>query len=148
MNQQRLFQEIEEHVPELERRHGGRGRPRIEATSELLNRSRSDSSLRRICGFTVVPSAATFSRRLKDFSEVQLLQRTLPRVQSSDVDPDWVNEESIDVRTTAYVTEDGGRIILGNNNDLYILDVGAGRCCSSTNSKRKRSWPWPRPWTR
>ena len=83
-----MLRVIEEHLPQLERRHGGRGRPRLEdrpicptfpaksffqikATSELLNRLRSDSSLRRICGLTVVPSAATFSRRLKGFSDVQ-----------------------------------------------------------------------------
>ena len=94
-----MLRVVEEHLPELESRHGGRGRPRledqpicraflaksffqIEATSELLNRLRSDSSLRRICGFTVVPSAATFSRRLKHFSDVQLMERTLQRMVS------------------------------------------------------------------
>lgn len=94
-----MLRVVEEHLPELESRYGGRGRPRledqpicraflaksffqIEATSELLNRLRSDSSLRQICGFTVVPSAATFSRRLKRFSDVQLMERMLQRMVS------------------------------------------------------------------
>jgi transposase len=94
-----MLRVIEEHLPKFEVVRGGRGRPRveelpilraflaksffqIEATSELVNRLRSDSSLRRICGFTVVPSAATFSRRLKRFSEENVMERTLHQMVS------------------------------------------------------------------
>ena len=63
-----MLRVIEEHLPELESRHGGRGRPR------LMDQP--------ICGFTVVPSATTFSRRLKHFSDVQLMERALQRMVS------------------------------------------------------------------
>lgn len=94
-----MLRVVEDHLPAAEIEYRGRGRPRledlpicraflaksffqIEATSELLNRLKSDSSLRRICGFTVVPSAATFSRRLRRFSQEHLMEQTLHRMVS------------------------------------------------------------------
>lgn len=49
----------------------------IERTADLLQRLKSDSSLRMICGFTEVPSASTFSRRLKDFSDHHIMEQAL-----------------------------------------------------------------------
>ena len=48
----------------------------IESTTGLLQRLKSDSSLRRICGFTYVPSASTFSIRLKIFSDQHIMEQT------------------------------------------------------------------------
>lgn len=42
---------------------------RIATIADLRNRLINDPNLRRICDFDDVPSTATFSRRLKDFSE-------------------------------------------------------------------------------
>jgi transposase len=82
------------HLPAVERTYKGRGRIphedppiiraflaksffKIDTTVGLLQRLESDSSLRRICGFTRVPSAATFSRRLKEFSDHHIMEQTL-----------------------------------------------------------------------
>jgi len=92
-----MLRVVEEHLPGVETGYRGRGRPpiddlpicraflaksffQLETTSELLNRLRSDSSLRRICGFTLVPSAATFSRRLQRYSEQHVMEQTLHRM--------------------------------------------------------------------
>jgi hypothetical protein len=50
---------------------------RIPSNEDLRKRLLSDPNLRMICGFTVVPSAATFSRRLMLLSSSALLVRTL-----------------------------------------------------------------------
>ena len=49
----------------------------IDASSALLQRLRSDSSLRRICGFTTVPSPATFSRRLSEYADTHIIEQSL-----------------------------------------------------------------------
>lgn len=50
---------------------------RLPTTDDLRKRLLSDPNLRLICGFTVVPSAATFSRRLAYLSKGDILGRTL-----------------------------------------------------------------------
>jgi transposase/IS5 family transposase len=50
---------------------------KIESTTELLLRLKSDSNLRRICGFEKVPSESTFSRRMKKYSEKHLMEQIL-----------------------------------------------------------------------
>jgi transposase len=85
---------LEEHVPRFERSYKGRGRrPHqdmpiiraflakaflgINASSALLLRLRSDSSLRKICGFSTVPSPATFSRRLSEYANTHIIEQSL-----------------------------------------------------------------------
>lgn len=89
-----MLRVIEEHLPAVEIAYTGRGRkphetqPIVRAflaksfftigtTEALLQRLKSDSSLRRICGFSQVPSASTFSRRLKLFSDCHIMEQTL-----------------------------------------------------------------------
>ncbi len=50
---------------------------RIPTVTDLRNRLLNDPNLRKICDFNVVPSPATFSRRLKDFSEGPMMVQTL-----------------------------------------------------------------------
>lgn len=50
---------------------------RIDSISDLINRLRSDNSLRRICGFAIVPSAATFSRRLELLASQHFMEQNL-----------------------------------------------------------------------
>ncbi len=92
---------IEEHLSSY---HGGVGRPRkdraaiarafvakmvytISCTSMLLERLKSDKSLRRICGWEYqyqVPSESVFSRAHAEFSASQLLERVhAAMIQSS-----------------------------------------------------------------
>lgn len=85
---------IEEALPNIEMARKNRGRIPFEdqpfmrsffaqrffriATAEgLRNRLINDPNLRAICGFTQVPSAPTFSRRMKAFSEKPLMTVTL-----------------------------------------------------------------------
>ena len=92
-----MLRVLEEHLPPVERVQVGRGRKReedmpiiraffaraffhITTTSGLISRLRSDSSLRRICGFTTVPSAATFSRRQAVFARRHIMEQTLYRM--------------------------------------------------------------------
>jgi transposase len=56
---------------------------KIESTSELLLRLKSDSNLRRICGFQKIPSESTFSRRMKNYSEKHLMEQILAPMVSS-----------------------------------------------------------------
>lgn len=89
-----LLRVIEEHMPRLEQGYAGFGRPRyddppilraliaklcfhIDRNSQLRQRLLGDSNLRRICGFTKVPSEATFSRRLADFAKRRLPEPAL-----------------------------------------------------------------------
>jgi transposase len=89
-----MLRVMESHFPRLEKSAGGRGRRpyentpileaylaksffQIETNSELRRRLRNDTSLRKICGFAGIPSPATFSRRLKAFSDHHLLEQTL-----------------------------------------------------------------------
>lgn len=66
----------EEHLPRLERTRSGMGRPayenmpffRIASLEALRNRLLTDPNLRQLCGFTAVPSLATFSRRFAEFA--------------------------------------------------------------------------------
>ncbi|MCF7949256.1 MAG: transposase [Spirochaetia bacterium] len=88
---------IEEHIPQFERSYKGRGRSppqdipiiraflakaflRIDSSYRLLQRLRSDSSLRKICGFTTVPSPATFSRRLSEYEDTHIIEQSLYRM--------------------------------------------------------------------
>jgi transposase len=85
---------VEDHMPKRERSSFGRGRPRvsdtpirraflaktffrIEETTELISRLKSDSSLRHICGFESVPSGSTFSRRLSEYSRAHEMDQAL-----------------------------------------------------------------------
>ncbi len=89
-----LLRVIEEHLPDMDRAQHRFGRPRyddlpilraclakhcfrIDRNNLLRERLVSDSSLRRICGFTKIPSEATFSRRLTDFAQRCLPDSTL-----------------------------------------------------------------------
>jgi len=47
---------------------------------DLIHRLQSDSSLRRICGFTIIPSASTFSRRMKGFANHHIMEQVLYRM--------------------------------------------------------------------
>lgn len=85
---------VEGQLPQTPTEYRGRGRPRhpdlpiqramlaksffqIEETRDLIARLKSDSSLRRICGFDTVPSESTFSRRLEEFSRRHLMDQVL-----------------------------------------------------------------------
>lgn len=50
---------------------------RIPTVTDLRNRLINDPNLRKICDFDGIPSPATFSRRLKDFSKGNLMVQTL-----------------------------------------------------------------------
>jgi IS5 family transposase len=50
---------------------------RIASIDALRNRLRTDPNLRQICGFSVVPSLATFSRRFAEFAALPLATCTL-----------------------------------------------------------------------
>jgi len=75
-----MLRVVEGHLPPLVRNGSGMGRPtydnlpffraflaqsffRITTTGALRNRLLTDPNLRQICGFSEVPSSATFSRR-------------------------------------------------------------------------------------
>ena len=83
--------------PPVQRGQSGRGRERAEdtpiiraffakaffritTTSGLIERLKSDTSLRHICGFTAIPSAATFSRRQDAFARHHIMEQTLYRM--------------------------------------------------------------------
>jgi hypothetical protein len=85
---------INQYQPALERVPAATGRPayenepflraflaknffRIPTTDNLRERLQTDPNLRQICGFTEVPSSATFSRRLALLSGTAVLVRTL-----------------------------------------------------------------------
>jgi len=88
---------LEDHIPSL-RTHASRlGRPRfddqaimraflyktifhIDRNNSLRQRLLNDRSLRQICGFKTVPSEATLSRRLLDFSKKHLPETALARL--------------------------------------------------------------------
>lgn len=89
-----ILRVIEEHLPALERTGSGMGRPayenepffraflgmsffRIASIEALRNRLLTDPNLRQICGFSVVPSPATFSRRFAEFAAQPLASCTL-----------------------------------------------------------------------
>jgi transposase len=89
-----MLRVLEEHIPGIEKTTCSKGRKpyentpflkaflaksyfQIETNSELRNRLRNDSSLRKICGFGKIPSPATISRRLKIFSEHHTLEQIL-----------------------------------------------------------------------
>ena len=88
---------IEEHIPEFKHKKPHTGRPRyddlciframlaksiyqIDKNNLLRQRLLSDCNLRKICGFTKIPSEATFSRRLEDFSSIHLPETMLARM--------------------------------------------------------------------
>jgi len=55
----------------------------IATVTSLRNRLLSDPSLRQICGFTVVPSEATFSRRYAWYAQEKLMEKALGPLVSS-----------------------------------------------------------------
>lgn len=89
-----MLRVVEDFLPLQNREYQGRGRKPIhdipilraflckcffnmDTNRELLNRLKSDRSLRQICGFNLVPSEATLSRRLKEFSEHHIMEQIL-----------------------------------------------------------------------
>ncbi|MGE4585667.1 MAG: transposase [Sphaerochaeta sp.] len=56
---------------------------KIPTVTSLRNRLLSDPSLRQICGFSTVPSEATFSRRYASHAQERLMERTLGPLVSS-----------------------------------------------------------------
>jgi transposase len=95
-----LLQVIEEFLPVCERSGNLVGRRSYDETAmirsclakqffniatvtSLRNRLLSDPSLRQICGFTVVPSEATFSRRYASYAQNRLMEQTLGPLVSS-----------------------------------------------------------------
>jgi IS5 family transposase len=89
-----MLRVVEEHLPPVERMGTGMGRPayenvpffraflgmsffRIASIDALRNRLLNDPNLRQICGFSIVPSLATFSRRFAEFAALPLASRTL-----------------------------------------------------------------------
>ncbi len=92
-----LLRIVEEFLPLLDTGYSGMGRPRcadvpifraylakncfqIDKNNLLRQRLLGDSNLRKICGFRKVPSEATFSRRLAEFSRKNLPTSTLARL--------------------------------------------------------------------
>lgn len=88
---------VEDHIPEFKQKRSRVGRPRyddlailrallaktlyqIDRNNVLRQRLLSDSNLRKICGFTKIPSEATFSRRLEMFSRIHLPETALARL--------------------------------------------------------------------
>jgi transposase len=68
----------------------------IGTVTALRNRLLSDPSLRQICGFTVVPSEATFSRRYAWYAQQRLMEKTLGPLVSSYLDGHIVGHISRD----------------------------------------------------
>jgi transposase len=85
---------IEENVPLRDQLYQGRGRIpyrdlpffrafigksflQIPTTEKLIERLHADGNLRRICGFTRVPSAPSFSRRFSRFADTAVMDQTL-----------------------------------------------------------------------
>ena len=83
---------VEEHLPRMDTKTPGVAHPRYEDLPILranlvkhlyqIDRNNwlrllSDTSLRKICGFTKVPSDKTFSRRLEAFANANLAEVTL-----------------------------------------------------------------------
>ncbi len=50
---------------------------KIETQVDLIGRLKSDASLRKICGFTSIPSAATLSRRMTKFANIHVMEQVL-----------------------------------------------------------------------
>ncbi len=60
---------------------------KLESNKDLILRLQSDSSLKKICGFTKVPSETTFSRRFSELSRCHFMEQALNRmVQESHKD--------------------------------------------------------------
>jgi transposase len=53
---------------------------KLSTNKDLILRLRSDSSLRRICGFTKVPGEATFSRRFDELSRSHVMEQAMNRI--------------------------------------------------------------------
>jgi len=68
----------------------------IATVSSLRNRLLSDPSLRQICGFSTVPSEATFSRRYSLYAQQRVMEKTLGPLVSSYVDGRIVGHVSRD----------------------------------------------------
>lgn len=89
-----MLRVVEEYLPPVERTGSGMGRPayenvpffraflgmsffRITSIEALQNRLLNDPNLRQICGFSTVPSLATFSRRFAVCADQPVAIRTL-----------------------------------------------------------------------
>jgi len=68
----------------------------IGTVTSLRYRLLSDPSLRQICGFTAVPSEATFSRRYASYAQNRLMEQTLGPLVSSYLDGHIVGHVSRD----------------------------------------------------
>lgn len=89
-----MLRVVEEAFPREQRTSTGRGRPPIDRNgfkkaflamnffqtshmSGLLRRLESDAVLRKICGFSTVPSPASFSRRMAEMAKEAMVTRML-----------------------------------------------------------------------
>ncbi len=73
----------------------------IETVTDLHNRLLNDPNLRGICGFTSIPSPATFSRRYAEFSKNTLMIQTL----------NTMVHESYDGRIVGHINRDSAPIL-------------------------------------
>jgi IS5 family transposase len=138
-----MLRVIEEHRPPLERPGTGMGRPayenvpffraflsmsffRITTTGALRNRLQTDPNLRQICGFSDVPSLATFSRRFAEFAALPLATCTLN---------DMVSQYH-EGRIVGHVSRDSTAIAVREKPVNKKRDVAI-----STGPKRKRGRP-------
>ncbi len=55
---------------------------------------------------------------------IQACSTTEPLV--SDIDPDWESQAPVESMGTTYFMEESDRIVIGNDNDIYILDKNTG----------------------
>lgn len=89
-----MLRSIEDFLPDIEERSAITGRKayamipfiraflaksvfKLASNKDLILRLQSDSSLRKICGFTRIPSEATFSRRFDNLSKLHFMERTM-----------------------------------------------------------------------
>jgi IS5 family transposase len=81
----------------------------IATVTALRNRLLSDPSLRQICGFSVVPSEATFSRRYASYAQMRLMEKTLGPLVSSHLEGRIVGHISRATNTKKEVKPKGKR---------------------------------------
>ena len=108
-----MLQVIEEFMPACERKESLLGRKgydetamirsalakqffKIPTVTSLRNRLLSDPSLRQVCGFTSVPSEATFSRKFASHARQKLMEKALGPLVSSYLDGRIVGHVSRD----------------------------------------------------
>lgn len=138
-----MLRVVEEHIPSLIRTGSAMGRPayeqlpffrgflsmsffRITSIESLRKRLMTDPNLRQICGFSRVPSLATFSRRFADFSTQSLMTRTLNKLVS----------QYHDGRIVGHISRDSTAIPAREKPANKKRDVAI-----ATKTKRKRGRP-------